>query len=63
MTQFNYALVTPRRSTACRDMQAALYMYSCRKTATIVRRNRHSGEESIVASKTDGVESFNFIKY
>lgn len=62
MTRFNYALVTPKRSTVCRDMQSALYMYSCRKTATIVRHDRRTGDDSIVASKTDGIESFNFIK-
>lgn len=43
-------------------MQSALYMYSCRKTASIVRHDRRTGEDSIVASKTDGIESFNFIK-
>lgn len=62
MTHFNYVLVTPKRSTVCRDMQSALYMYSCRKTATIVRHDRQTGNDSIVASKTDGIESFNFIK-
>nr|DAL02888.1 MAG TPA: hypothetical protein [Caudoviricetes sp.] len=61
MTRFNYAIVTPKRTTVCRDMNAALYLYSCRKTASIVRHDRQTGNDSIVASKTCGIESFNFI--
>lgn len=62
MTRFNYTLTTPKRSTACRDMHSTLYMYSCRKTATIVRHDRRTGNDEIVASKADGIESFNYIK-
>lgn len=48
---YDYSLQTKKGIMSCRDRQAAEYLYSCRKHATLIRRNRKTGEEEIVASK------------
>lgn len=57
MTRFTYTLVTPRRTFQCRDLNAAEYMYSCRKTASLWRHDRFTGVDSLVRTKTDGIET------
>ena len=62
MTRYTYTLITPRRTMQCRDLNAAEYMYSCRKSASLWRHDRFTGVDSLVMSKTDGIESMNINK-
>lgn len=52
MKRYTYTLDTPNRIYQCRDLNAAEYMFSCRKTASIHRHDRITGEDAIIRTKT-----------
>jgi hypothetical protein len=57
MKRFDYLLVGTKGTTLCSSLRSAEYLFSCRKTATIVKRDRSTGLDFIIAAKTDGVVS------
>lgn len=48
---YDYYLRTDKGTKSCRDLNAAEYMFSCRKHASIIRKNRKTGAEEVIANK------------
>ena len=51
MRTYNYYVKTEKRYLSCRDRRSAEYIYSCNKHARIIRHNRHTGVDEVIAEK------------
>ena len=51
MKRYSYSIKTATRFLSCTNLRSAEYIYSCNKHAKIIRHNRHTGVDEVIAEK------------